>query len=176
MPATFVLRKRAGKFSFDLVAGNGAAIAKSVAYSSKRAAMNGITLIQTAVKAIDDMTEKPTTTSSRRVATPTTGKRTATRTTAKKTPAKKTQAKRAGALATVKKAAVKPAKSKSTVKRATSKTAAKKAPVKKATLKRTGVKPRAALAGTRPRATAKTVGSSVKRTTTTAKRTMARSR
>ena len=38
MPATFVLRKRAGKFSFDMVAGNGAAIAKSVAYSSKRAA------------------------------------------------------------------------------------------------------------------------------------------
>jgi len=168
MPATFVLRKRAGKFSFDMVAGNGAAIAKSVTYSSKRAAMNGIALIQTAVKAIEDKTEKPTTSVGRTVATTTTGKRTAT----------KAPAKRAGGTTTAKKAAVKPAKSKSTVKRATSKTVAKngKAPAKQATLKRTGVKPRVAISSTRPRATAKKVGSTVKRTRTAAKRTMARSR
>jgi uncharacterized protein YegP (UPF0339 family) len=168
MPATFVLRKRAGKFSFDLVAGNGAAIAKSVTYSSKRAAMNGIALIQTAVKAIEDKTEKPTTSVGRTVATTTTGKRAAT----------KAPAKRAGGTTTAKKATVKPGKSKRTVKRATSKTVAKngKAPAKQATLRRTGVKSRVAISSTRPRATAKTVGSTVKRTTTAAKRTMARSR
>ena len=167
MPAKFVLLKRGGKFSFEMVAGNGVAIAKSVAYASKRTAMNGIKSVQTAMKAIDDATDSGVTPR----------KPAATRTVARKVSSKKPAAKKATAGA-------KRAPATTSVKRAAAKPMAKRAPAKKTaakstTVKRSTVQSRTAPAGARPRTVAKAAGSTQKRTASnkaTAKRPMARAR
>jgi uncharacterized protein YegP (UPF0339 family) len=176
MQAKFVLRKRGGKFGFDLVAGNGVAIAKSVAYASKRTAMNGIKSIQTAAKAIDDATGGEAASKK-----PVAKKPIKVKAAAKKTPAKKAAVKRGAATAAIKNAGAKRTPARGTIKRAAAKPAASKAPVKKAvaktsTAKRTTLHSHSAPVSARPRTAGKAAGFTAKRTAATPNRATNRAR
>lgn len=145
MPTKFVLRKRGAKYSFEMIAGNGTAIAKSIGYASKRTAMNAIRSIQTAGKSIEDVTEKPM--GARR---PASKKKPAKRRTTRVTAAaRKPSARRATAQATIKRVPRKPLVKKS----ATKKTAPKRAVQTR--VKPTAGRPRTAARPVRPKRAAR---------------------